>query len=147
MAVSKLIPTESQRASAQCHLSNRDEWIAYRSNGVRYYAITSATSGRIYHVRADGAGCDCPAYQVWGYSACSHMLAVREAAHHDAMQEWLDDQTDDLLAEYDAQQAYRGYQAALTLARLGGFCVERGCQNDSARGSDFCEDHDLRDVA
>jgi hypothetical protein len=146
MAVSRIVPTESQRASSQCHLGRRDEWRAYRVDGVRYYAITSGKSGRVYRVRADGTGCECAAYQTWGYSACSHMLAVREAAHHDQMQDWLDDQSDSLMDEYDAQQAYKGYQAMLTLARLGGFCVERGCQSDSVKGSDFCAAHDLTDL-
>lgn len=143
----RMIPTESQRASAQAHLSQRDQWRAYRVNGVRYYALTSATSGRIYHVRADGAACDCPAYQRGGYSACSHMLSVREAAHHDAMAEWLADQADQLLEEYAAQQANARREAVLTLARLGGFCAEAGCQEDSERGEDFCSEHRLNEVA
>lgn len=84
-------PTESMRASAQAHLELRGTWRYYRQGGVRYVAVTSANSGRVRQVRADSNGCDCDAYLVWGYTACSHMLSVREAANRDALTAWVDD--------------------------------------------------------
>lgn len=66
----------SQQASAEQHLSRRDEWRSVRVNGTRYVVLPSATSGKVYTVRADGRGCSCPAY-TRGLAVCSHMLSVR----------------------------------------------------------------------
>lgn len=132
----QMIPTESQRASAACHLERRSEWTFYRVAGVRYVAMPSGRSGRVYRVRADGTGCECDAYQKWNYSACAHMLAIREAANHDAIAEWLADQADELLAEYDAQQqpatAWKPCRCGALIEpearsqRLCSGCLERG---------------------
>lgn len=83
------------RASAQAHLELKDgpahRWQWYWHEGVRYVALTSANSGKVHRVRADSQGCDCDAYLVWQYSACSHMLAVRESLNHEALAAWVDD--------------------------------------------------------
>jgi len=107
------IPTESMTASAQAHLELRNEWRYYRLRGVRYVAMASAGSGTVHQVRADGRGCDCPAYQVWGYSACSHMLAVREAMHHDALRTWVDEQDDWEPLPAAEQEAVAAFEARL----------------------------------
>lgn len=98
-----MIPTASQLASAAMHLDARDSWTYYRMGGVRYVAIQSATSGKTYTVRADGQGCSCRFYAVH-QALCSHALAVIEAEHQDRLSEYLADQADALLDEYDAQQ-------------------------------------------
>jgi hypothetical protein len=85
-------PTESMRASAQAHLELSSDWRYFWSKGVRYVRIISATSGKLHVVRADSMGCDCEAYLVWEYTACSHMLAVRESLNRDALAAWVDDQ-------------------------------------------------------
>ena len=68
-------PTPSQWASAACHYERRSEWRTVRIAGVRYVALTSGTSGKVYLVRADARGCACPAYQ-HGYPMCAHQLAL-----------------------------------------------------------------------
>jgi hypothetical protein len=89
-------PTESMRASAQAHLELKDDpkhrWQWYRRDGVRYVSMVSANSGKVHQVRADSNGCDCDAYLVWQYSACSHMLAIRASLHRDALAAWVDEQ-------------------------------------------------------
>jgi len=140
------VPTASQIASAARHLADRAAWTFYRVSGVRYVAMQSATSGKTYTVRADGRGCSCRFYEVH-QALCAHALAVIEAANQDNLSAYLADAADELLAEYEATQAYQGYQAVMTLARMGGFCPERGCQNDAVRGEDFCRSHLLVDVA
>ena len=77
MTVISIAP--SQWASATAHLERRDGWRAYRVDGVRYVALPSGTSGRVYQVRADAAGCGCPWYQRTGRQ-CAHMLSVELAA-------------------------------------------------------------------
>lgn len=112
-----MIPTESQLASARCHLANRAEWIYFRMHGVRYVSMQSATSGRTYTVRADGKGCSCRFYEVHK-ALCSHCVAVIEAANQDALSECLADAADELLEEYDRQQSSR--------SGLWHYC-KRGC--------------------
>ena len=74
----QMIPngSPSQQASAQQHLSRRDEWRSVRIGGMRYVVLPSAKSGRVYTVRADGRGCSCPGY-TRGLPVCAHMLSVR----------------------------------------------------------------------
>ena len=114
-------PTESMRASAQAHLELHATWRYYRQDGVRYVAVTSANSGKVHQVRADSQGCDCDAYLVWQYTACSHMLSVREANHHDSIQAWVDDQA----------------QSAANRAGVLGYldAVERGADHEAAQAA------------
>jgi hypothetical protein len=79
-------PTPSQWASAATHLEGREDWRSVRIEGVRYVVLTSGRSGRVYHVRADAAGCRCKWYEKTA-SQCSHMLAVELAALADELAE------------------------------------------------------------
>ena len=91
--------TTSQQASARAHFERRDTWHHVRIDGTRYVMMTSATSGKLYTVRADGRGCSCDAMQKWDYPVCAHMLSIRleieeraeiERQHQAALQDWLD---------------------------------------------------------
>jgi hypothetical protein len=75
-----------QWASAACHVEQRDDWRTIRVNGVRYVVLTSGTSGRIYHVRADATACDCRWY-VATHKQCAHMLALELVAMADELQD------------------------------------------------------------
>lgn len=75
-------PTTSQWASATSHMDLRSEWQTVRIGGVRYVILTSGTSGRVYHVRADATGCLCRWYERT-LQQCSHMLSVELAALED----------------------------------------------------------------
>ncbi len=138
-------PTPSQTASMKMHLSRRDQWVYARVNGKAIIVMPSSDGRRVYYTGRSGECCTCPGSR--HYPMCSHMWAAREAANQDNLSAYLADAADELLAEYEAEQAYKGYQAVLTLARMGGFCVERGCQEDAVRGEDFCRAHMLVDVA
>lgn len=144
-ATTVYMPTPSQTASMKVHLSRRDQWVYARTNGKAIIVMPSSDGKRLYYVGQRGECCTCAGSR--HYPMCAHMWAAREAATQDVLSEFIADAADDLLAEYEATQAYKGYQAVLMLARMGGFCVERGCQNDSERGEDWCADHALVDVA
>jgi hypothetical protein len=137
MAVSRIVPTESQRASAQVHLSRRDEWTYFRVDGVRYIRMPNERRTRLYTVRADGRGCACDAYQKYGYSACSHMLAVREAANHDVLAAWTAEQEAAPVAPKPADQPKpkRGY------SELFPTCQASGCQDDPEPHEPYCWRH------
>ena len=127
------------------HLSRRDQWVYARVNGKAIIVMPSSDGARLYYVGQQGECCTCEGAR--RYPMCSHQWAAREAATQDVLAEFIANAADELLFEYEAEKAYKGYQAVLTLARLGGFCVETGCQEDSVRGDDFCERHRLNDVA
>lgn len=86
--------TSAQWASATSHLELRSEWQTVRIGGVRYVILTSGTSGRVYHVRADAAGCLCRWYGRT-LQQCSHMLAVELAALEDELREDAQDRLND----------------------------------------------------
>lgn len=78
--------TASQQASAELHLERQAEWRYYRVDGVRYVALPSGNSGKVYRVRADGAGCSCKWYAE-GHPICAHMIAVRRLNERPAIRE------------------------------------------------------------
>jgi len=86
MTVSSIAPTPSQWASASLHLERRYDWRIVRIDGERYVVLASATSGHVYAVRADAAGCGCPWYTRMGRQ-CAHMLALELAATEDELAE------------------------------------------------------------
>jgi len=144
-------PTESMRASAQAHLELKDDpkhrWQWYWQDGVRYVAVTSANSGKVHQVRADSQGCDCEAYLVWEYSACSHMLAVRESLNQDALAAWVTDQERE---QFDAEiervlgpspKARASYDDL-----YGQDCRAAGCTDDAEDGESYCRRHQLVDA-
>lgn len=131
----QLTPTASQIASSKAHLDRRDSWRYYRVDGVRYIAMTSGTSGIVYNVRADAAGCSCPAYQKRGYSVCSHMLAAREAANHDALAAWLGEPAPVQPKQADRPKPLKRYEDLMPT------CKATGCQDDPERGEPFCWRH------
>jgi SWIM zinc finger len=69
------MPTVAQYASAALHLDRRSSWRTVRLDGTRYVIVTSGSSGHVYWVRADAAGCSCAWYLRTGRQ-CSHMLAL-----------------------------------------------------------------------
>jgi hypothetical protein len=73
----------SQGATAELHLSRRDEWRYVRIEGTRYVTMPSGRSGHIYTVRADARACSCRWYAS-GHTTCSHMLAVGLADQREA---------------------------------------------------------------
>lgn len=77
--MTQAVYTPSQEASAASHLDRQGEWRFYRVDGVRYVALQSGNSGRVYHVRASADGCSCLFYERTGRT-CSHMLAVERSA-------------------------------------------------------------------
>lgn len=141
MAVNRIVPTESQRASSQMHLDNRAAWTYVRLGGVRYIAMPNSTGKRVYMVRADGQGCECPAYQKWGYSKCSHMLAAIEAANHDALEAWL-------AAGIEPTPAPEPVKAKKSYSDLfSPTCRARGCTDDIEAGDAlYCKRHQLVDA-
>lgn len=97
MRAKTAFPTPSAWASATSHLELRSEWQTVRIGGVRYVILTSGTSGRVYHVRADAAGCLCRWYERT-LQQCSHMLAVELAALED---ELIEARNEDIDAEIE----------------------------------------------
>jgi hypothetical protein len=79
MTTVSIAPTPSQWASAALHLERREDWRFVHIDGTRYAVLTSGSSGRVYQVRADAAGCSCPWYLKTG-QRCSHMLGLELAA-------------------------------------------------------------------
>ncbi len=118
-------PSPSQWASAARHLDRAAEWRTYRVDGVRYIAVPSGCSGKVYAVRADAAGCSCDWYRkTW--NQCSHMLAIYLMV------------TESELSAPQPRPAIGDIMPAE--------CWERGCTKDVVKGEGACADHALCDA-
>lgn len=132
MAVSS-VPTDSQRKSAQLHLSRRARWsyVRNKQTGQEYVIVPSSDGQRAYYVRQDGNGCSCPAYVDHNYKVCSHMLAVRLASGQDAAPIVMEPSKSDEV-KTDAVETYK---------RIFDICRYRGCHEDAERHEIFCSKH------
>lgn len=143
MAVVASVPTPSQLASAQLHLSRRDQWRYARNTrtGKAFIVMPSSDGKRVYYVGRDGRGCTCEGAR--RYPICSHQLAAREAAHHDALAAWLDDQpASDEPAPAPVQAQPAGHTAPLKRYEdLFPTCAQPGCDDDPEPGTRHCWRH------
>lgn len=144
------VPTESQRASAQIHLSRREQWRYVWIKGERYIAMPSSNGRGVYVVRADGRGCSCPAYLKGCYSICSHMLAAKEAANRDALAEWLSTGEQPSISD-ESKPVARPKPVSETKVRptyrdIFGVCDQTTCDGDRVKDERYCSRHVLVDA-
>lgn len=97
--------------------------------GTVFYAVPSRSNpGRRY--LANGVACQCADY-LHRSSMCAHVRAVR--LHESAL-------TAGAAPRAKESAARRSYASVM------GFCVAMNCQEDAARGSDYCTAHELCDA-
>ena len=133
------VPSASQIASSRVHLERRAEWRTVRVDGVRYVKLPSGRSGALYTVRADGKGCSCKWYQQTG-GTCAHMLAVREAANHDALDAWLSEPVEPMPADRPK------VKPLLTYDQIVPACAQDGCNDLPEPRERYCWRHVLVDA-
>ena len=121
--------TDSMKAQAQALLSRSHHWARGKRNSddlevVLFLSSQTTPDGLPIHymTRLDGKGCTC---RSWLFrSACSHALACQMVSERQARAE----------ADSKPRKSYN---------QLFGVCEARGCDEDRAKGEDFCEKHVL----
>lgn len=112
----QMIATQSMAAKAQQLLSERARWAAgtRKSDGRAFWLMPSSDGTTAYYVAQDGDACSCKSGFYRGI--CGHIVAAREAAHEDSLENGLDDDPDRNHLSNDGVYAEL---AALELAAAG----------------------------
>jgi len=130
------LPSASVLAKKAALLEMQGEWRTVRdkATGERSIRMPNLTGTHVYKVHPQGKACSCKAGQHG--ILCAHRLAAIERANHEALATW----TSEVAAPSVAASTKKDYRGVF------GFCAAKGCQEDAARGEDYCERHVLVDA-